>query len=186
MNRLISNSLRLALVVVLLQAIVAARKVSSSEQVPVINGSVNSWEFERLKYNEQLRLCKSVQCMALKSIARSFDHLFEIYFPNTMNRTKPPPKEHGPVPIVYDVSLHPEFRKPACALLATFARNYFDWSVGLLTIELSSLISTGHRQCLEDTISALPRNKETRELIDYARDLCQTRHEPNCSAISFK
>jgi hypothetical protein len=183
MGRLTNNSARLALLLILVPAVVAAR---SAARVPVINGSVNSWEFERLKYNEQLRLCKSVQCMALKSIVRSFDQLVHIYFPNTMARTAPPPKEHGPVPIVRDITLHPEFRKPACKLLATFARNYFDWTVGLLTVEVASLISAGHSECLKVTVSALPRNEETRDLVEYAKDLCQTRNEPNCSAISFK
>ncbi len=154
--------------------------------LPVINGHVTRDQYENLPYNTSLQSCSALDCMALKSLVRSFRHLIRIYFPNTMARTAPPPKEHGPVPIVSDVALHPEFRKPACRFHATFARDYFNWTVGLLTIELASLISGANRDCLSATLSSLPQNTETRRLVEYARELCVVRHEPNCSVISFK
>ncbi len=186
MDRLTRHLAAVALFLLFVHPPVAASGPSSPEQLPVINGSVNSWEFERLKYNQHLQQCKSVDCTALKSLVRSFGYLFKLYFPNTMARKGPPPKQRGPVPVVSDVTLHPELREPACKLLATFARNYFDWSVGLLTVELASLISKADRQCVERVVMALPRNKETRELIENAQEGCVAQNEPNCSAMSFE
>ena len=175
-----------SLVFIFLQPGLLAGRSSSYRQLPVINGRVTVDEYEGLRYNESLKRCTALDCAALKSLVRSLDYLLDIYFPNTMNRKGPPPKKHGTIPIVADVAHHPELRDPACKLLATFARNYFDYTVGLLTIELASLISPGHTECLEATMSALPRTKETHELVDYARDLCTVGREPNCSVISFK
>jgi hypothetical protein len=52
----------------------------------------------------------------------------------------PPQLPRGPVPLVRDVTRHPELRYPSFNLLTVLAKNYFDWSVGLLTLELASLI----------------------------------------------
>ncbi len=92
----------------------------------------------------------------------------------------------GPIPLVRDVTRHPELRDPSFNLLTVLAKNYFDWSVGLLTVQLASLISKGHRPCLQRVVIALPRNKETRELIENAQEGCVAQHEPNCSALSFE
>jgi len=98
----------------------------------------------------------------------------------------PPKLPRGPVPIVRDVARHPQLRAPSCKLLTVLAKDYFDWSVGLLTVELASLISKGDRQCVKRVVMALPKNKETRELIENAQEDCVAQHEPNCSAISFE
>lgn len=169
-----------------LQPAILADGAASPGGLPVINGTVNSSQWEALPYDPTLRRCVSVDCRALKSILHSFDILGSFYLPNTMARTTPPPRQHGPIPIVSDVTRHPDLRRPSCKLLTVLAKNYFDWSVGLLTVELASLISRGHRQCLTEVISAFPQNKETRELVENAQEDCVVRHEPNCSTVSFK
>ncbi len=155
--------------------------------LPVINGKVTSSEWEALPYNQALLRCTSVDCVALKSIVRSFDYFYKLYLPGTVEKGQPAPSPpSGPAPLVRDVALHPELRAPSCELLRVMASNYFDWSAGLLTVELASLISRGHRCCLTATINALPQTKETRHLVHDAQQLCVVRHEPNCSAISFR
>lgn len=165
---------------------ILARDTAGADRLPIINGTVNSSQWEELPYDQTLQRCTSVDCAALKSIVRSFDYFYKLYLSGTIEPGHPPPPlPKGPAPLVRDVTLHPELKKPACKLLAVIARNYFDWSVGLLTVELASLISTGHRQCVERVVIALPKNKETRELIENAREMCVTRHEPNCPAIAL-
>ncbi len=158
----------------------------SYRQLPVINGRVTQDEFEELPYDQTLQRCTALDCKALKSIVSSLDFLGHRYFPNTMATIGPPQLPQGPVPLVRDVTRYPQLRGPSCKLLTVLTKNYFDWSYGLITIELASLISGGRRECLRITVDALPRNKETWHLVEYARELCQTRKEPNCSAISFK
>ena len=170
----------------LFQPSALAGDAPSYRQLPVINGQATLDEYEELPYNQTLEKCTALDCRALKSLVRSFDFLGRRYFPNTMATIGPPQLPRGPVPIVRDVARHPELRAPSCKLLTILAKNYFDWSVGLLTVELASLISSGHRHCLKETVSALPQNKETRHMVEYAQELCAVRHEPNCSAISFK
>jgi hypothetical protein len=186
MDRLTKHRAALTLLLLFVRPPVAASGPSSPEQLPVINGSVNAWEFERLKYNQHLQQCRSVDCTALKSLVRSFDYLFKLYLPNTMATIGPPQLPRGPIPIVRDVARHPQLRGPSCKLLRVLAKDYFDWSVGLLTVELASLISKGDRQCVRRVVMALPKNNETRELIENAREDCVGRQEPNCSAISFQ
>lgn len=159
----------------------------SSGSLPVINGRVTSSEWEALPYNQVLERCTSVDCVALKSIVRSFDYFYKLYLPGTVEKDHPAPSPLlGPPPLVRDVTLNPELRGPSCELLRVLASNYFDWSVGLLTVELASLISRGHRCCLKAAINALPQTKETHHLVHDAQQLCVVRREPNCSAISFR
>jgi len=169
-----------------LQPAVLAGGAPSYRQLPVINGRITLDEYEELPYNQTLARCTALDCKALKSIVRSLEFLIRRYFPTTMATIVPPQLPRGPVPIIRDVARHPELRAPSCKLLTILAKNYFDWSVGLLTVELASLISSGHRHCLKETVSALPQNKETRHMVEYAQELCVVRHEPNCSAISFQ
>ncbi len=168
------------------QPAVLAGDAPSYRQLPVINGRVTLDEYEELPYNQALQRCTALDCRALKSLVRSFDFLGRRYFPNTMATIGPPQLPRGPVPIVRDVARHPQLRGPSCKLLTVLAKDYFDWSVGLLTVELASLISKGDRQCVKRVVMALPKNKETRELIENAQEGCVAQHEPNCSAISFE
>lgn len=185
MVRLSKALLACCLLFIFLQPKLLAASSATYRQLPVINGRVTQDEYEELPYNQALQRCTAQDCVALKSLVRSFDYLLKLYVPNTMNRKGPPPTPHGPVPIVADVARDPELRAPACKLLATFARNYFDYSVGVLTIELASLISAGHSECLKTTMSVFPRTQETQELVEHAQQLCTVRREPNCSAISL-
>ncbi len=174
-------------IVFLLPPVVLAGNAVSPGRLPLINGSVNSSQWEALPYNRVLRRCTSADCTALKSIVRSFEYLGKRDFPNTMARIgPPPPPPKGPVPLASDVTLHPELREPSCKLLLVLAKNYFDWTVGLYTLELASLISTGKRDCLKPAILALPGYEDIWQLVPYAKQLCVARSEPNCSAISFK
>jgi len=177
----------LALILFLPPPGVLAGETVSPGRLPLINGSVNSSQWEALPYDPALRHCRSVDCMALKSIVRSFQYLGNRDFPNTMARIgPPPPPPKGPVPLVSEVTLHPELRGPSCKLLAVLAKNYFDWTVGLYTLELANLISTKQRECIKSAILALPGYEDTRQLVPYAKELCIARSEPNCSAISFE
>ncbi len=169
-----------------LQHAARAADAPSYRQLPVINGRVTLDEYEELPYNQALQRCDELDCRALKSLVRSFDFLGRRYFPNTMATIGPPQLPRGPVPIVRDIARHAQLRAPACKLLAVLAKDYFDWSVGLLTVQLASLISKGHRPCLQRVVMALPTNKETRKLIENAQEGCVAQHEPNCSAISFQ
>ncbi len=170
----------------LLEPAALGREARSYRQLPVINGQVTPDEFEELPYDKTLQKCNALDCRALKSIINSLDFLGHRYFPNTMASIGPPRLPQGPIPILQDISGYPQLGAPSCKLLAVLTKNYFDWSYGLMTIELASLISPGHSECLSGVVSALPRNTETRRLVEYARELCESRQEPNCSAISFK
>jgi hypothetical protein len=69
-------------------------------------------------------------------------------------------------------------------MLAILARAYFDWSIGLHTVEVASLVQPLQPDCIRSVVDAFPENSETEALIANAADLCNARKEPDCSQIS--
>jgi len=156
----------------------------AAAEIPVLDGSVTAEQWEALPENPTLADCDSVQCATLRSLVTSFAELDARDLPNSMARKEPMPVTHEPITVVERVRGEPGEGESACAMLSVLARSYFDWSVGLHTVEIASLLEPLRSKCVPEVVDAFPASNETRSLLTNAAEFCSVRKEPACEFIA--
>jgi len=157
---------------------------AAAPEVPVLDGSVTAEQWEALPENPTLANCDSAQCATLRSLVTSFAELDARDLPNSMARKEPMHVNYEPITVVKRVRNEPREGDSACGMLSVLARSYFDWSVGLHTVEIASLLEPLRAKCVPQVVEAFPAGNETRSLLTNAAEFCSVRKEPACELIA--
>jgi hypothetical protein len=169
-------------------ALFSATALAASD-IPLLDGSVTAKEWESLPQDPRLAYCDSAGCTVLRALVKSFVELDRRDLPNSMARPEPARAVAEPVSIVRLIRAAPsedavkEGGNAACGMLSVLARSYFDWSVGLHTIEIASLLEPFRSSCVPEVVTAFPAGDETRSLLANAAEFCEVREERACEAI---
>ena len=182
-NRMVRFGKSLPGLWVLITVACAVGAIAAAE-IPVLDGSITAEQWEALPKNAALTRCDSAQCATLRSLVTSFAELDARDLPNSMARTKPMHPNDHPIPVVRRVRGQPSESEAACGMLSVLARSCFDWSVGLHTVEIASLLEPFRSGCLPEVVKAFPDSHETRSLLTNAAEFCSVRKEPACRFIA--
>ena len=147
----------------------------------VLNGPADGAAI--FKANGALQGCAQPTCRAVDHIAQAFEVAAQRDLPNTMTHLRKP---HGDPSRDADLKLkrllptsgplHPAY----CPVLTKLARNYANYSVGLLVIEFANRIDGTGDGCTREVIAAFPETKDAAAMIAYSRDACQAAHRGGC------
>jgi hypothetical protein len=154
-------------------------------EIPVLDGAVTAEQWGALPKNFALANCDSAQCATLRSLVTSFTELDARDLPNSMARREPMHVNYEPITVVKRVRSEPKEGDSACGMLSVLARSYFDWSIGLHTVEIASLLEPLRSKCVPEVVEAFPASDETRSLLTNAAEFCRVRKEPACDLIAL-
>ena len=164
-------------------AVLSAGAVAAAE-IPLLDGHVTAKQWQGLPENPALARCDSTPCAVLRSVVTSFVELNARDLPNSMARAEPKRATSAPISVVGRIRAAPTEADLACGMLSTLARSYFDWSIGLHTVEIASLIEPFWSGCVRQVVKAFPYSSETRSLLADAADSCEARKESGCRLIA--
>jgi|GEM_PF-3482199 len=132
--------------------------------------------------------CKRTECVAITDLLHAIKILIRRDIPNTMVHTQPQPVDRiAQANRKFDETIltHRDRFSYYCAALKKLAAHYSEDSIGFHAIEIATRLDAADKSihCTDSVMAAFPHTQDSSEMIEQARETCETDKWGACQAI---